>query len=62
MHSEEYRTKAAACLLAAETTKQADAKARWLAMAHAWNRLADEADRWETHDLLSRYHETPRAA
>ena len=45
MDSEEYRVKAAACLLAAENTKLPNARERWLAMAQALNRLADEADR-----------------
>jgi hypothetical protein len=45
MDSEEYRVKAAACLLAAESTNLPEARARWLAMAQAWNRLADEVDR-----------------
>jgi hypothetical protein len=53
-HSEEYRSKAAACLLAAETTTFPDVRARWLAMAQAWNRLAEEADRREIRDLLGR--------
>jgi hypothetical protein len=54
MLSDEYRSKAAACLLTAETTRLADARARWPAMAQAWNRLAEEADRRELHDLLAR--------
>jgi hypothetical protein len=53
-HSEEYRSKAATCLLAAESTTFPDAQARWLAMAQAWNRLAEEADRREIHNLLAR--------
>ena len=31
--------KAAACLLASESTKLPEARAQWLAMAQAWNRL-----------------------
>jgi hypothetical protein len=54
---EEYRVKAAACLLAAENTKLPEARARWLAMAQAWNRLADEADRMAIRENLSRDRE-----
>jgi hypothetical protein len=50
MDSEAYRVKAAACLLAAENTKLPNARERWLAMAQALNRLADEADRMGTYD------------
>jgi hypothetical protein len=49
MDSEGYRVKAAACLLAAQNTNQLEARAQWLAMAQAWNRLADEAQRWAIH-------------
>lgn len=56
MRSEEYREKAAACLLAAESFKAPDVRARWLAMAQAWNRLAEEAERMAVHDSLARQH------
>jgi hypothetical protein len=62
MHSEEYRSRAAACLLAAENVKPPDARARWLAMAHAWIRLAEDADRRELHDVLSRQYRPSEAA
>ena len=58
MHSEEHRSKAAACLLAAESLKLPDVRARWLAMAQAWNRLADEADRRALHELKARQAST----
>lgn len=62
MHSAEYRSNAAACLLAAENAKVPDAKARWLAMAQAWSRLAEDADRHETHNvLISRYRPSEAA-
>ena len=54
MDPEGYRVKAAACLLAAEGTNQPDTRTRWLAMAQAWNRLADEADRMGTLNRLRR--------
>ena len=54
MDSEGYRVKAAACLLAAVSTKLPEGRAGWLAMAQARNRLADEADRKGTHDELGR--------
>jgi hypothetical protein len=54
MYSEEYRAKAAACLLAAESLKEPNTRARWLAMAQAWNRLADDAERMQIHDVLRR--------
>ncbi len=54
MRSEEYRSKAAASLLAAESMKDPSVRARWLAMAQAWNRLADEAERMAIHDAVSR--------
>ncbi len=61
MRSEEYRSKAAACLLAAENfAKLPDVRARWLAMAQAWNRLADEAERRELHHLLIERELTPK--
>jgi hypothetical protein len=44
MHSQEYRSKGAACLLAAEHAKSPDGRARWLAMAQAWFKLAESAD------------------
>lgn len=56
MRSEEYRDKAAAGLLAAETLKGPDVRARWLAMAQAWNRLAEEAERMAVQDSLARQH------
>jgi hypothetical protein len=54
MYSEEYRAKAAACLLAAEGLKDPNTRTRWLAMAQAWNRLADDAERMQIHDVLRR--------
>jgi hypothetical protein len=57
MSSEEYRSKAAACLLVAESFKMPEARTRWLAMAQAWNWLADEAERIATHKNLSRERE-----
>ena len=54
MHADEYRAKAAACLLGAESLKDPNTRARWLAMAQAWNRLADETERMQIHDVLSR--------
>jgi hypothetical protein len=45
MRSQEYRYKAAACLLAAENSKSIEMRAEWLSMAGIWFRLADEADR-----------------
>ena len=59
MRSEDYRSKAAACLLAAESLKEPNVRARWLAMAQAWNRLADEAERMAIRHVLSR---NPEAA
>jgi hypothetical protein len=54
MHADEYRTKAAACLLVAESLKDQNVRARWLAMAQAWNRLADETERMQIHNVLIR--------
>jgi hypothetical protein len=52
MSSEEYRSKAAACLSVAESFKMPEARTRWLAMAQAWNWLADEADRMAIQEKL----------
>jgi hypothetical protein len=54
MLSDEYRAKAAACLLAAKSLTDPNIRTRWLTMAQAWNRLADEAERMRLHDVLSR--------
>jgi hypothetical protein len=54
MRSKEYREKAAACLLAAKNVASPDARNRMLAMAQAWNRLADEAERMAIHERLGR--------
>ena len=54
MASDEYRVKAAACVLAAESFKAPEVRARWLAMAQAWNRLADEAEHNAIYSDLSR--------
>ena len=45
MRVQEYRSKWAACLLAAEHSKLPEVRAQWLAMAQAWLRLADEAEK-----------------
>ena len=45
MRAQEYREKAADCLLAAKGVTSSDARNRMFAMAQAWNRLADEAER-----------------
>jgi hypothetical protein len=45
MRSQEYRSKGAACLLAAENSKWSSDRAGWLSMAQAWFRLADDVDR-----------------
>jgi hypothetical protein len=50
--SDAYRAKAAACLLAAKRLELPDVRARWLAMAEAWNRLADETDRRALYEAL----------
>jgi hypothetical protein len=52
MGVQEYRSKSATCFLTALHFKLPDVRARWLAMAQAWNRLADEADREQLTDLL----------
>jgi hypothetical protein len=44
MRTQEYRSKAAACLLAAENAKSSEGRMRWLAMAQAWFKLAESAD------------------
>jgi hypothetical protein len=44
MRTQEYRSKAAACLLAAEDAKSSEGRMRWLAMAQAWFKLAESAD------------------
>ena len=44
MGTQEYRFKGAACLLAAEHAKSSEGRARWLAMAQAWFKLAESAD------------------
>jgi hypothetical protein len=44
MRTQEYRSKGAACLLAAEHAKSSEGRARWLAMAQAWFKLAESAD------------------
>lgn len=62
MPSEEYRSKAAACLLVAESFKMPQARTRWLAMAQAWNWLADEADRMAIHENLSRERQASYSA
>jgi hypothetical protein len=43
--SQEYRSKGAACVLAAENSKSSQERARWLSMAQAWFKLAHDADR-----------------
>jgi hypothetical protein len=54
MDPDEYRAKAAACRLVAESSKDPNIRTRWLAMAQAWNRVADEAERIAIHAVLSR--------
>ena len=44
MRTPEYRSKAAACVLAAERAKSSRRRVRWLAMAQAWFLLAESAD------------------
>jgi hypothetical protein len=39
MDPEEYRAKAAACLLVAKRVKDPNIRTRWVAMARAWNQL-----------------------
>jgi hypothetical protein len=47
MRSQEYRSKGAACLLAAENSKLSADRAGWLSMAQAWFKLAKDVDRKE---------------
>jgi hypothetical protein len=54
MDPDEYRAKAATCLSVAESLKEPNIHTRWLAMARAWNRLANEAERIAIHAVLSR--------
>lgn len=54
MRSQQYRERAAACLLAAGSVTLADGRNRMLAMAQASNRLADGADRRDLHESLIR--------
>jgi hypothetical protein len=42
MRSDEYRRLHVACLGMAQQSKQSDIQSRWLCMAQAWLRLADE--------------------
>ncbi len=52
MSSGEYLSNAAACLLAAKTSNAPSERVRWLAMAQAWKRLAEEAERSAQRDAL----------
>jgi hypothetical protein len=52
MYADAYRSKAAECLLIAETLSFPDGRTRWLAMAQAWNRLADDAERMAIYGRL----------
>ena len=54
MHADEYRAKAAACLLGAESLKDPNTRAggwQWLRPGIG---LADETERMQIHDVLSR--------
>jgi hypothetical protein len=55
MRTQEYRSKAAACVLAAERAKSSRRRVRWLAMAQAWFLLAESAD---LMDLAESYDAT----
>jgi hypothetical protein len=45
MGFQEYRSKGAACVLAAESSQLPEVRAQWLAMAQTWFRLADLAEK-----------------
>jgi hypothetical protein len=44
MSAQEYRANGAACFLTAEKAEAADKRAHWLMMAHAWIKLAQDAE------------------
>jgi len=44
MSALEYRANGAACFLTAEKAESADKRAHWLMMAHAWIKLAQDAE------------------
>jgi hypothetical protein len=44
MSAQEYRANGAACFLTAEKAESADKRAHWLMMAHAWIKLAQDAE------------------
>jgi hypothetical protein len=45
MRVQEYRSKCAACLLAAEHSRLPEVRVQWLAMAQAWLKLADDVEK-----------------
>jgi hypothetical protein len=61
MRAQEYRSKSAACFLAAEHSKLPDVRNRWLAMAQAWLKLADEVEKRTRLDLVDGKDETPNS-
>jgi len=44
MSAQEYRANGAACFLTAEKAESPDKRAHWLIMAHAWIKLAEDAE------------------
>jgi hypothetical protein len=61
MSVQEYRSKSAACFLAAEHSKLPDVRARWLALAQAWLKLADEVEKRRRSELSDEKDDTPNS-
>ena len=59
MRVQEYRSKSAACFLAAAHSKLPDVRNRWLAMAQAWLKLADQVEKRRYSELGDGKDETP---
>ena len=57
MSAEEYRRNADTCINLAEQVRDTSAKASMMAMAAAWTRLAVQADKNQTNDIV--YETTP---
>ena len=52
MHPEDYRTKGAACFLAAQRSTSPSERLTWLCLADIWLKLAELAERHEPPLML----------
>ncbi len=52
-HTADYRRKARECFGRAKTTKDAEARAYWLALAEDWQSLAEHVERSEARSAIN---------